>query len=210
MVEPLSPMALPRRVSGGVFGFTAVSPTGYGAFKLPIDWGQSIYTAQRDSVTGYHGRAIVPNGSTATRQRRRLRFYGCFLQATKLSANASRRSIGGNRSTLPNVPAARATMVEPLSPMALPRRASGGVFGFTAVSPTGYGAFKLPIDWGQSIYTAQRDSVKGSLGRAIVPNGSTATRQRRRLRFYGCFLPPATLPSSSDRLGTIDLHCPTR
>ena len=78
MVEPLSPMALPRRVSGGVFGFTAVSPTGYGAFKLPIDWGQSIYTAQRDSVTGYQGRAIVPNGSTATRKRRRLRFYGCF------------------------------------------------------------------------------------------------------------------------------------
>jgi hypothetical protein len=28
-----------------------------------------------------------------------------------------------------------ASMVEPLSPMALPRRASGGVFGPTAVSP---------------------------------------------------------------------------
>jgi hypothetical protein len=37
-------MALPRRASGGVFDFTAVSPTGLGAFKLPIDWGQSIYT----------------------------------------------------------------------------------------------------------------------------------------------------------------------
>jgi hypothetical protein len=34
MVEPLSPMALPRRTSGGVFGSTAVSPTGHGAFKL--------------------------------------------------------------------------------------------------------------------------------------------------------------------------------
>jgi hypothetical protein len=37
-------MALLRRASGGVFGSTAVSPTGHAAFKLPIDWGQSIYT----------------------------------------------------------------------------------------------------------------------------------------------------------------------
>ena len=87
MVEPLSPMALPRRASGGVFGSTAVSPTGHGAFKL--------------------------------------------------------RSIGDNRSTLPNALALRATMVEPSSPMALPRRVSGSVFGSMAVSPTGYGAFKL-------------------------------------------------------------------
>jgi hypothetical protein len=136
-------MALPRRASGGVFGSTAVFSHRPRCLQAPIDWGQSIYTAQRDSVTGYHGRAIVPNGSTATRQRRSLQFYGCFLQATKLSAHASIRSIGDNRSTLPNVPAARAPMVEPLSPMALPRRASGGVFGSTAVSPTGLGAFKL-------------------------------------------------------------------
>ena len=87
LVEPLSPMALPRRASGGVFGSTAISPTGHGDFKL--------------------------------------------------------RSIGDNRSTLPNAPAAGSSMVEPLSPMALPRRASGGVFGFPAVSPTGHGDFKL-------------------------------------------------------------------
>jgi hypothetical protein len=154
MVEPLSPMALPRRVSGGVFGFTAVSPTGHGAFKLPIDWGQSIYTAQRDSVTGYHGRAIVPNGSTTTRQRRRLRFYGCFSHRSR--------------------------------------------------------CLQAPIDWGQSIYTTQRASGTGYHGRAIVPNGSTATRQRRRLRFYGCFSHRLRCLQASDRLGTIDLHCPTR
>ena len=87
LVEPLSPMAPPRRASGGVFGSTAVSPTGHGDFKL--------------------------------------------------------RSIGDNRSTLPNSPAAASSMVEPLSSMALPRRASGGVFGSTAVSPTGHGDFKL-------------------------------------------------------------------
>jgi hypothetical protein len=158
LVEPLSPMALPRRASGGVFGSTAVFSHRPRCLQAPIDWGQSIYTAQRDSVTGYHGRAIVPNGSTATRQRRSLQFYGCFLQATKLSANASRRSIGDNRSTLPNVPAARAPMVEPLSPMALPRRVSGGVFGSTAVSPK---------------------------------------------------QPNARLTPQKDRLGTIDLQCPT-
>jgi hypothetical protein len=124
-------MALPRRASGGVFSSTAVSPTGYGAFKLPIDWGQSIYTAQRASFRGSLGRAIVPNGSIATRQRRSLQFYGCFSHRLR--------------------------------------------------------CLQAPIDWGQSIYTAQRASFRGSLGRAIVPNGSTATRKRRRLRFYGCF-----------------------
>ena len=34
MVEPLSPMALARRASGGIFGSTAISPTGHGDFKL--------------------------------------------------------------------------------------------------------------------------------------------------------------------------------
>ena len=132
-------MALPRRASGGIFGSTAISPTGHGALQAPIDWGQSIYTTQRASGGVFHGRAIVPNGSTTTRQRRHLRFYGCFPHRTVTSL----RSIGDNRSTLPNALAAGSSMVEPLSPMALPRRASGGVFGFMAVSPTGHGDFKL-------------------------------------------------------------------
>ncbi len=32
-----------RRASVGVFGFSAVDLSGYGAFEALIDWGQSIY-----------------------------------------------------------------------------------------------------------------------------------------------------------------------
>ena len=133
------------------------------------------------------------------------------VDSSASTPKSARRSALENNASASRVDICRtdqggATMVEPLSPMALPRRVSGGVFGFTAVSPTGYGAFKLPIDWGQSIYTAQRASFRGSLGRAIVPNGSTATRQRRRLRFYGCFSHRPRCLQASDRLGTIDLH----
>ena len=120
-------MALPRRASGGVFDFTAVSPTGLGAFKL-----RSIGD----------NRSTLPNAIAAR-----------ATLVEPLSPMALLRSIGDNRSTLPNAPAARATLVEPLSPMALPRRASGGVFGSTAVFSHRLGCLLAPIDWGQSIYT---------------------------------------------------------
>ena len=61
MVEPLSPMALPdaQAAASWVFlGCFSQRPLG---LQAPIDWGQSIY---HPSGGVFHGRAIVPNGST--------------------------------------------------------------------------------------------------------------------------------------------------
>ena len=66
-------------------------------------------------------------------------------------------------------------LVEPLSPMALTRRASGGVQLFSAVGLTGCGVFRF-----RSI-----GDNRSTIGRPIVPNGSASARQRRRSVVFG-------------------------
>ena len=80
------------------------------------------------------------------------------------------RSIGDNRSTMP---AEASSMVELLSPIALPDALAAASLGFRGCWYYGSRGLIVPIDWGQSIYHAS-----GGLfhGRAIVPNSSTTTR----------------------------------
>jgi uncharacterized membrane protein len=133
-------MALPRRASGGVFGSTAVSPTGHGAFKL-----RSIGDNRSTLPNALALRAtmVEPLSPMALPRRASAGVFGSTAVSPTGHGAFKLRSIGDNRSTLPNALALEAPMVEPLSPMALPRRVSGGVFGSMAVSPTGHGAFKL-------------------------------------------------------------------
>ena len=53
---------------------------------------------------------------------------------------------------LPDAPAAGASMVEPLSPMAPPDAPAAGGAVFSAAFLTRPLGLQAPIDWGQSIY----------------------------------------------------------
>ena len=64
------------------------------------------------------------------------------------------RSIGDNRSTMP---AEAASMVELLSPIALPDALAAMSYGFRGCWSYRSRGLIAPIDWGQSIYHGERD-----------------------------------------------------
>ena len=149
MVEPLSPMALPdaQASASSVFGcFVSLatvtsSADRFGTIDLPF---------RRASVGVFS--MVEPLSPMALPDAQASESSGFRLFCLTSHSHFKRRSIRDNRSTISTRKRRSLLHGRAIVPNGSIRRASVGVFGFSAVLSHQPQSLQAPIDWGQSIY----------------------------------------------------------
>jgi hypothetical protein len=146
---------------------------------------------------------VLLTRSTSTKSQGKHRLILRNMRIAQLQSAPVAVAYGSDRLGTIDLPCATGGVFQcrAIVPNSSPRRASGGVLRFSAVYPTGHGPFWFrSIGDNRSTIPATASSSVELLSPIAPPDALAAAACGFRL-----LIPPATVPSGSDRLGTIDL-----